>query len=141
MKTPSAASTASGTPSGWEADVDYQTVDIAIKGIGLALSVLNSVCLAVLWIGTRGRVTKDAIDRVESQAKGLHAEQEARIIRLEADFRHAIGKEQLVDALKPLYDLVRKTEAQVSGIDRVLQEQRAEARDLKNMILQRGIDR
>jgi hypothetical protein len=124
--------------TGAEMDIDYNAARFWLE----ALLLLGNIGMYLyVWIDRGQRVGRARIESLEVAAKDMHAHHENRLIRLEADLRHAITKEELINALKPLYDLVRKTESQVSGIERLLERQGDEQRDMKNMILQRGIDR
>lgn len=116
-------------------------MDIDFNIVG---SVLGSV--SIVWNGIqswmlRQRATQSAIDRVEVKANQLHAEQEARLIRVEETVRHVVDKDGLLNALKPLYDLVRKTESQVSGLASHIESQGRGLAQIQSMIMQRGIEK
>lgn len=139
--------------------IDYQAAS-------LWLSIGNSIAMIGMWFSRRGAATQAAIDRVETRAEQQHADQERRIVTLETEIRHAIGKDDLGRALDPLYEISRASQAniaalsatlsaleksqetQANNIERLLERQSEESRDLKNeyrdlknMIMQRGIDR
>lgn len=118
-----------------------EELDILLKAGSLALSAINSLCLAILWFGSRGRVTREAIDRVETAAREMHAEQENRIVNIEAELRHVLSKKDLEHALMPLYDLVRSAERSVAGLTSDVKNIAESQRVLNGLIMQRGIEK
>lgn len=119
--------------------MDYQTIDLLIKGATLALSISGNIGVVVLWFISKGRATQAAIDRVEANAQKQHSDQEARLVKLETEIGHLIGKSQLDDALKPLYDLVRSNKEDTAGMKSELNKIAEGQRDLVNKILDRGL--
>lgn len=119
--------------------MDYQTLDLTLKASALGLSVVNFWWLVAITLGNKGRATKEAIERVEKTANDKHAEQEARLIRLEEATRHAITLAELNKALGPLYDLGRNNENTLSSVKSEVRKLAEQQRDFTNMILERGL--
>ncbi|BBL73658.1 hypothetical protein [Methylomagnum ishizawai] len=133
-------------------DIDYQAAGFWLSAAAFVLSCIASVSAAVIWFGNRNRVTQVAIDRVETKADKLHAKQEGRLIRLEEASRHVLGRKDLEEALKPLYDIVRDTQQREAGLsvelaalrDGIREDLKVVRSDLRAMtdkILDRGLNK
>lgn len=121
--------------------MDYQATDLIIKAAQLFFTAVNFAGVIALWFAGRGRATKEAIDRVEAKNREQHAGQQERIITLETEFRHLIGKKQLEDALKPLYDMGRANEKHAAEIAKELKSVSDQQKTLTDKILERGLNK
>lgn len=117
--------------------LDYQAAGFWLAAFATVLSIVSTVCAIVMWWGRKGQITQEAIDRVERTARDLvsaaehneqtrHADQEARIVRLESDMKNMLTADHLNKALDPLYGLVRdskSSEAALAADMRTVREQ------------------
>lgn len=139
--------------------MNYEALAFWLQAVSVGLSSVNSVCVVVLFFGNRNRATRDAIDRVERLArelndtqakaltealvlaKSLHGEQEARLVRMETEINHVPTRKHLEEVIGPIYDLVRRSEALAAKMDGRLEAIEENWRDLRQIILSKGLEK
>lgn len=109
-------------------------LNLSTEQIGLIISFAIHL---LHWLGGRNKATRDAIARVETNAQTQHAEQEARIIRLEETLRHAITKHDLTE----IYQRLKSTGETTARVETSIRLMETQLRDLLNEIQRRGLSK
>lgn len=127
---------------------EYAIWEFWLQAVAVLIGVGNSVCLVVLWFASRGRVTREAIDRVEALARSMHAAQETRLVRMESELLHTLTRKDLDGFLQEMYGLIHDTKEsvaaltkEIAGVESAVSKMSSRQDRLNEMIMQRGIEK
>lgn len=119
--------------------IDYQAAGFWLACASFTLSLVAMISTAVLFFTHRGRVTQAAIDRVEKSNNTMHQLQEARLITIETELRHALTVKDLNVALEPIYVLIREHQAMNRGLQSELRSVKETLTTLTDCLIAKGL--
>lgn len=113
--------------------MDWGTVPQWLSAILAGISLLSS---AVAWWTVKSRASNDAIAQVERECATELAAMDKRLAGIEAELRHAVGK----DDLREIYERLRRNGETSATVVARLDNVEKTLRDFLFEIQKRGLD-